>query len=248
MNTAYYYGKGLLSDNDELDIGYIKLPFYNSTYNALFVGSLSYNARPQNSVGISYSGKLNTFTYALAVANAANKANYNSPTVTEGVDLTLRLGYTPIDPLQIGLGYSKDKANNNNTTDLSVLDAAYTIGAFRIYAEYVGLTPEAKDDLSGAYFEGSYQVVKPVLVYAGRAVNISDGGNNGQQLIQYINSKTGINISGGPRGNNFSLSDNWTLFGVKYQIGPQVTLQGEFLQQDSPKAKQIFGLRSSIKF
>jgi hypothetical protein len=244
LNTVYYYQKELFFKNDEFDLGYIKLPFYNDTYKGLFVGSLAYNGRPKNDVGVSYSGKINTFIYALALANAANQANYNSPPDTDGIDATFRLSYAPIQQIKIGLGFADDVTNSSNSTSRSVLDATFAIGPFGIFAEYVEVTPQSKDTLTGAYYEGSYQISDPFAVYAGRAVSTSDGGDNGRNLTNYVNAS----ILGGSGGNSFILTDNWTVVGIKYQAASKITLQGEFLQQDSEKAKRIIGLRALFSF
>jgi hypothetical protein len=244
--TTYYYQKDVFSQGDELDLGYIKLPFYNESYKGIFVGSLAYNARPKNDVGISYTGKINTFTYTLAVANAANQANYNSPPASEGVDSVIRFSYVPVQQLKIGLGYSNDVTDSNNSTARLVFDTTYGIGPFGIFAEYVSVTPQSKDALTGIYFESSYQISEPVTIYAGRAVSTSDDDNSGAKLTNSV----GAFVPGGPGGKSLNLTDDWTLLGVKYQLTPKTALQGEVLQQDSDsaKTKQIIGLRALFNF
>ncbi len=237
LEALYYYHKNIFSEGDELDAGFIRLPFYNSAFKGIYIGTLAYYSRPKNSVGISYSGKAESFTYALAISNATNSKNINSN--SEGIDTTIRLSYAVLERLKIGLGYSDDVINDSSKNSRLAFDVTYGIGPVDILAEYVSVTPQGADALTGIYFEGSYQITDSLAAYVGKTSSVANG--SGKKLPEQV----GVVLPAGPGGGNIAINDDWTVFGVKYQVSPKFVLQGEFLKEDST-SNQSFGLRGNF--
>jgi hypothetical protein len=222
-------------------------------YKAILLDSLGQLATgsSKKSVGLQYQGKFNNFGYALAIANAANVTDANSPPVTEGFDSAFRLTCQPSKNVKLGLGYLKDVTDSSTSRSFGLFDATYGLGPCHIFMEYVSLTPDGKDSMDAIYFEGSYQVNPKFSAYAGRAVNVSDGGDNGVTLTEYLGKNNPTNYIYGSysgTGYKFAVLDNWTLLGAKYQLNNKTALQGEFLQQDGDDAKWIFGVRLMVVF
>lgn len=257
VDSGYYYQKAILSDGDELDFGYFKLPFgIEKGFQIISLdNSLSGQALgpTKKSIGLKYQGKAGTFGYAFAVANANNGGDYNqsSDKTSKGFDTALRLTYGPLPCLKMGLGYMNDVVNSSTANSLGVFDVTCGVGPFNLSAEYVSVTPDSLDAMTGVYGELSCRLSETFSVYTGRAVSLS-GENNGKKLIEYLanTNKNNWYILGSSTGTgyNFAVQDNWTLIGAKYQLATKTALQAEFLQQDDDKAKRIGGIRLMVEF
>jgi len=244
VDNAYYYQKAMFFGGDEMDIGYIQQLPFKGGYNAMVLESLAHTVvKDTNSVGIKYSNKISSrFDIALALLNSKNQYSKDDSSY-EGFDYGVRMNYAPISGLKIGLAYVDDVTNDDNYKTAYVVDATYTHGSFGAFVEYLTASNTAggtTTDLDPAtYLELSYKVADPLIFYVGGTAGLGTDAKSLNRTFAY----TFIDADA-----NFRALDNWMLFGCKYQLAPNTTLQAEYVSVDGDKTQNVTAVRMIVSF
>ncbi len=244
IDNAYYYQKGIFFKSDELDIGYIQQLPFKGAYNAVLLGSLANSViKDTNSLGLKYAGKASQqFDFALALLSSKNQYSKDDTTY-EGFDYGLRLNYTPISPLKIGLAYVNDAVNNANYKTAYVVDATYNAGPFGAYLEYLSGSKVAAGATTvldpAIYLELSYKAADPVTIYAGVTTGLGTAATSANQTFSY---------SFVDADNNFKPLSNWAVLGCKYGLAAKTTLQAEYIAVSGDLSQSAAAVRLLVNF
>jgi hypothetical protein len=220
VHNAYYYRKAVLTENDELDIGYFPIDFANGDYNGLLVGSVADGfLGPDNHLGVKYIYIAGKFQGMVGFVNATS---YNS-SQNDGYDYALRVTYQPLGVLTFGIGVARDasvvseydiagQVAVKNKADKYTVDALFKQGAWAILTEYAYQSLEttkrnltSEFDGKGSFSEVSYTINPKLTSYLGVTIDAKAITTNDYQYF----------------GTNYLLSDKTKLTGelVRYQNG-----------------------------
>jgi hypothetical protein len=224
-DQLYYYQKNLIADGDELNVGYIFLPYYNDKYISL-VESLGKNkGSAKNSNGLRYNLKADGFEGSLAVTNWKNDTATLGSADGTGLDEALRLSLKVMDGLNIGVGYINDASVSGGTTTTTtgrlVADVLFAMDPFTVFFEYVNVSPSSGSAQSGMYLEPSFKLSDGITVYLAGTLASKE---SGLQDSEYYAG------------------------GVKFMVAPKTALQAEYLSYPDKDYRNSFGVRLRVDF
>ena len=234
VDNAYYYQKNLFAKGDELNAGFVYLPFnYGGSMALNFANGTDTlgSAQLKQTTGLKYDYKSGMFEVVVGAGNLNN----NDTTLENknvagncGFDESIRFIVTPVKNLNVAVAYANDVFAVNPTTvscgDLA-FDISYTDPKYGGFVEYISKTPSVGAAQSGIYVEGYYTLAKDLNIYAGGTMGAKD------------NKLTGY------KGDAIN---DWYLLGVKYVVSPKATLQAEYYIKD-PSGANTTGLATRLK-
>lgn len=225
-DQVYFYQKNLFTAGDELNVGYIFLPYYNDKYMSL-VESLGKNkGGVKNSTGLKYNLKMEGFEGCLAVTNWKNSSDTASLGSGEGtgLDEALRVSFKVMDGLNIGVGYVNDATVSGGTTTTTgrmVADVLFSMDPFTVFFEYVNVSLNGGTAQSGMYLEPSFKLSDEITVYFAGTLASKD---SGLQSSEYFAG------------------------GAKFMVAPKTALQAEYLSYPDSASSNSFNVRLRLDF
>lgn len=219
-DQVYYYHKNFFTNNDELDFGFVFLPFYNDKYMGIIKESVAKNyAGAKNSTGLKYNIKGDGFEASVAVTNWKNNYATLSSGDGNGFDEALRVSFKVMEGLNLGVGYVNDSTVTGGSivtsTGSAVLDATFTMDPIGVFFEYVNVSPNSGSSKSGFYIEPNIKIMDGLTAYVGAAL---------------------------VKSNSLASSD-WYIGGLKYQVAAKTAIQAEFISYPDSIVSNCFGIR-----
>jgi hypothetical protein len=225
-DQIYYYQKNLFTAGDELNAGYVFLPYYNDKYISLVESLAKNKGSVKNSTGLRYILKVDGFEGSLAVANWKNSSDTASLASGEGtgLDEALRVSFKVMDGLNIGAGYINDTAVSGGATTSTgrmVADVLFTMDPFTVFFEYVNVNPNGGSARSGMYLEPSFTLSDNITVYLAGTLASKD---SGLQSSEYMAG------------------------GVKFMVAPKTAIQAEYLSYPDNNSANSLNVRLRADF